>query len=312
MRSNTLRKWKKWSSRDITLFLMACAGAVFLVIFAYIPMFGLVLAFKDGDRSMNLMRSILAGEWTLDNFITLYTDEIFWQTFFNTLKINILMLIFGFPMPIIFALLMNEVRQKALKSCIQTICNFPHFLSWTVFGGIIISLTASDTGVINPILEAIGLSSKENPIDLNLSQYFYPKLIISSVLKGFGWGSIVYTAAIVGIDQELYEAAVIDGANRWTRAVKITLPLISSTITVFLLLKISNLLGNSFEQFYVFESKDDISVSRVIATYAYELSFTRSKWSTATVLSLSEGVISVILLLGSNFFCKKVTGRGVF
>lgn len=312
MDTKIMRKRKSWTKRDRILFLMACAGAVFLVIFAYCPMFGLVLAFKDGDRSMNLMRSILAGEWTLENFTTLYTDEIFWQTFFNTLKINILMMIFGFPMPIIFALLMNEVRVKALKSGIQTICNFPHFLSWTVFGGIIISLTASDTGIINPILEALGLSTKENPVDLNLSQFFYPKIIIASVLKGFGWGSIVYTAAIVGIDQELYEAAVIDGANRWTRAIKITLPLISSTITVFLLLKISNILGNSFEQFYVFESKDDISVSRVLATYAYELSFTRSKWSTATVLSLSDGVISVILLLGSNFISKRITGRGVF
>ena len=294
------------------LLIMATMGAVFITIFSYLPMFGLVLAFKDGDRAINLLKVMFSGEWTLKNFTTLFTDKIFWQTFVNTLQINLLQLVFGFPMPIIFALLMNEIGNKGARNTMQTICNFPHFLSWTVYGGIIIALVASDTGVVNPVLETLGLSSSENPVDLNLAQFFYPKIIIASMLKGFGWGSIVYIAAIAGIDPELYEAAQIDGAGRWKRAVKITLPLMLPTITVFLLLRISNLLSNSFEMFYVFESKDDITVSRVLATYVYELSFTRSKWSTSTLCSLSEGVISLILLLSSNAFSKKLTGRGIF
>lgn len=312
MKQLGLKKRKKWTGQDYALFIMAMMGAVFVAIFAYVPMSGIILAFKDGDRTFNLLKVMLVGEWTFKNFTELYSDPIFWETFINTLKVNILMLIFGFPMPIVFALLMNEVTSKYFKGTVQTICNLPHFLSWTVFGGIIISLTASDTGIVNPILEAIGLSSKENPVDLNLSQYFYVKIIGASILKGFGWGSIVYTAAIVGIDPGLYEAATIDGAGRWKKATRITLPLIAPTITVFLLLRISNLLGNSFEQFYVFESKDDISKSRVLATYVYELSFTRGKWSTATVLSLSEGVVSIVLLLGSNWLSKKLAGRGIF
>lgn len=312
MKQVTIKQRKKWTGQDYALFTMAMMGAVFLAIFAYIPMSGIILAFKDGDHKFNLLKEMLTGEWTLKNFTELFSDPIFWETFLNTIKINILMMIFGFPMPIVFALLMNEVNNKHFKNGIQTICNLPHFLSWTVFGGIIISLTASDTGIVNPILEALGLSSKENPVDLNLSQYFYPKIIGASILKGFGWGSIVYTAAIVGIDPGLYEAATIDGANRWKKATRITLPLISPTITVFLLLRISNLLGNSFEQFYIFESKDDISKSRVLATYTYDLSFTRGKWSTATLLSLSEGCVSIILLLSSNWLSKKLAGKGIF
>lgn len=311
MRKN-LKDSRKLTRNHYELLIMAIMGAVFVTIFSYLPMFGLVLAFKDGDRSINLLKVMFSGEWTLKNFTTLFTDKIFWQTFANTLQINLLQLVFGFPMPIIFALLMNEIGNKGAKNAMQTICNLPHFLSWTVYGGIIIALVASDTGVVNPVLETLGLSSPQDPVDLNLAQFFYPKILIASMLKGFGWGSIVYIAAIAGIDTELYEAAQIDGAGRWKRAVKITLPLMLPTITVFLLLRISNLLSNSFEMFYVFESKDDITVSRVLATYVYELSFTRSKWSTATLCSLAEGVISLILLLSSNAFSKKLTGRGIF
>ena len=311
MQATQLKK-KKWTNNHYQLFIMASLGAVFITIFSYLPMFGLVLAFKDGDRAFNLLNVMFTGEWTLKNFTTLFSDIIFWQTFWNTLQINLLQLVFGFPMPIIFALMMNELNSKGAKNVMQTICNLPHFLSWTVYGGIIIALVAADTGIVNPILEVLGLSSPSDPVDLNLAQYFYPKIIISSMLKGFGWGSIVYTAAIVGIDTELYEAAEIDGAGRWKRATRITLPLMLPTITVFLLLRISNLLSNSFEMFYVFESKDDITVSRVIATYVYELSFTRSKWSTSTLCSLTEGVISLVLLLSSNWFSKKLTGRGIF
>ena len=307
-----VKERKKWIRSHYELLIMALMGAVFITIFSYLPMCGLVLAFKDGDRKIDLLKVMFTGEWTFKNFKTLFTDRIFWQTFLNTLQINLLQLVFGFPMPIIFALLMNELNHKGAKNVMQTICNLPHFLSWTVYGGIVIALVASDTGVVNPLLEKLGLSSPEDPVDLNLAQYFYPKIIIASMLKGFGWGSIVYIAAIAGIDTELYEAAQIDGAGRWKRAMKITLPLMLPTITVFLLLRISNLLSNSFEMFYVFESKDDITVSRVIATYVYELSFTRSKWSTSTLCSFTEGVISLVLLLTSNMFSKKLTGRGIF
>lgn len=290
---------------------MASFSLVFLLIFSYLPMMGIILAFKDGNKYLNIIMA-LGADWTLDNFKMLFTDSEFWQVFFNTLHINLLMLLINFPMPIIFALLINEVRNRFVRTTIQTVSNFPHFISWVVYGGIVLALTDANLGIVNPILEFLGLSTKENPIDLNLAQYFYPKLIIATIIKGVGWGSIVYVAAIAGIDQSLYEAAMIDGANRFQRAIHVTLPCIRSTILVFLLLNISRIMGNSFEQFYVFQTTANLSKTRVLATYMYTLGFTYRNYSTATALSLFEGIISLILLVSVNFVAKKTTGEGIY
>lgn len=306
------RERHKRNIRDFQLIVMAAAGIVFLAVFAYLPMFGIALAFKDGDKALNIMRPLLLGTWTLDNFRGLFMDETFWQVLANTLTINILLLIFNFPMPILFALLMNEVNVKFLKKGVQTLCNIPHFISWVVYGGIIISLTNPSTGVVNPILEVLGLSTAEHPIDLNLAKYFYPKIIIASILKGIGWGSIIYSAAIAGINPELYEAAVMDGAGRWRRAWNITVPMIKPTIIIFLLLNMANLLSNSFEQFYVFQTTENLETTRVLATYTYNVGFTWRNYSTSTAISLFEGLVSVVLLLSSNFLAKRLTGEGIF
>ena len=306
------RKKRKWNFRQIQLFGMAGLSIIFLFFFCYLPMVGIILAFKEGDKALNIFRALIQTDWTLDNFKKLFTDQVFWQIFANTLKINLLLLLFNFPMPIIFALFLNEVKIKSFKKEIQTIVNFPHLISWVVYGGIILELTDMTTGIVNPILQAFGIGSAENPIDLNLAQYFYPKIIIATILKGVGWGSIVYTAAISNINPELYEAADIDGANRGQKMFRITLPLMRPTITVFLLLNISSLLGNSFEQFYVFQTTQNLETTRVLATYVYTVGFTHRNYSTATALSLFEGVISLILLFTSNFISKKATGEGIF
>ena len=294
---------KKLDSRDIQLICMASLSVLFLAVFAYTPMAGIALAFKEGNYKINLFEALLYSEWTLDNFRSLFGDEVFWTTFTNTLTINLLMLLFNFPMPIICS---------RLKKGIQTICNFPQFISWVIYGGIILALTDANTGIVNPILEFLHLSSEEIPVDLNLAQYFYPKIIFATIIKGVGWGSIVYLAAISNIDPALYEAAMIDGASRWKMAMRITLPMIKPTIVIFLLLNLSGLLGNNFEQFYVFQTTQNLSATRVLATYVYSLGFTSRQYSTATALSLFEGVISVVLLLSSNFASKKITGEGIF
>lgn len=302
----------RWNIRDIQLACMAGLGVAFLAVFAYLPMSGILLAFKNGDKQLDLLYATFYGEWTLKNFEALFGNEVFWQVFWNTVKINIWMLLINFPTPIIFALLLNEVRSLRLKKGIQTVCNFPQFISWVIYGGIVLALTEANTGVVNPVLELLGLSSPENPVDLNLAQYFYPKIIIASMLKGVGWGSIIYTAAIAGIDPSLYEAAMIDGANRWQRVKSITYPMIKPTIMIFLLLNVSGLLSNSFEQFYVFERSYNRETTRVLATYIYTEGMALRNYSYATALSLFEGLISVGLLLGSNYLSKKVTGEGIF
>lgn len=302
----------KWNSRSIQITAMAGLSVVFLAVFAYLPMFGIILGFKDGNKSLNILQATFYSEWTMDNFNALIHNDTFWGVFRNTVGLNLLTLLFTFPAPIIFALLLNEIRNKYFKRASQTIVSIPHFLSWIIFGGIILAVTDMNTGVVNPLLEFFGISTPDNPIDLNLAQYFWGKMIVIVLLKSVGWGSIIYSAAIAGINTEMFEAADMDGANRLQKALHITLPSIAPTITVFLLLNVSRLLGNSFEQFYVFQTTANLAKSEVLSTFIYSTSFTYRNYSTGALIGLFESVVSVILLVFANFISKKTSGRGIF
>lgn len=304
---------KGWTNSDIQIFCMAMLSVVFLLVFSYAPMAGILLAFKDGDRKLNIINSLLYSDWIgFKNFKSFLTDPDFKGVFLNTIGLNMLMLLINFPAPIIFALLINEVRHSKFKRTIQSITAFPHFISWIVFGGIIIALTDMTTGIVNPILYFLGISSKTNPINLGNAEYFWAEIIICSLIKSVGWSSIVYTAAITAIEQAMYEAATIDGASRLQKAIYITLPSITPTIIVFLLLNISRLLGNSFEQFYTLQNRLNISRSEVLATYMYKVGIAQRKYSYAVAMGLFESAISVFLLTISNALSKKITGRGLF
>ncbi|MGN1099056.1 MAG: ABC transporter permease subunit [Christensenellales bacterium] len=305
-------KSSKWNINTIQLLIMAGSGLVFLLVFAYLPMAGISLAFKEGNKVSNLLKALLTSNWTLDNFTRLIGDEKFWSVFLNTLELNLLMLAINFPMPIIFALLIDQIKVKGARKAIQTVANFPHFISWVIMGGIVLALTDMTTGVVNPLLTALGIIDGDSMIDLNLPQYFWGKMIIVSLIKNVGWGSIIYLAAIAAINPEIYESATIDGANRFQKAMKITVPLIGPTITVFLLLNISRLLGNSFEQFYVFQTSANLSKSEVLATYIYATGFTYRNYSYASAMGLFDSLVSVTLLVSSNAISKKMTGRGIF
>ena len=304
---------KKWTSRDITLLVMAGLSVEFLLIFAYAPMFGVVLAFKDGDYKLNLLGAITDAPWCgFDNFKAFLLDPNFVDAIVNTICLNLIMLVINFPAPILFALLINEVRSAHYKKTVQTITNFPHFISWVIFGGLVIALTDMSTGIFNPILNALGLSSEENPVNLQGAEYFWATIIITSLIKGVGWGSIVYIAAISGLDADMYEAAELDGANRLQKAIYITLPGIAPTITVFLLLSISGMLSNSFDQFYILQNSLNLSRSEVLTTYIYKTGLSQRRYSYASALGLFNSVVSVVLLVLSNFISKRATGRGIF
>ena len=296
------REKKRWTKNEKQIYVMALAGVLFLLVISYVQMFGVMLAIKDADRVLNLQKALFTADWVgFSNFREFLTDKKFVDVFINTLGLNFLMLLINFPAPIIFALLINEVQKKLFRNAVITVTSFPHFISWVIFGGI-----------FNLILYMIGLSSSENPIDLRLPQYFWTEMIIVSLIKNVGWGSIVYVAAIAGIDSQIYEAARIDGANRFQMASRITLPLIAPTITVFLLLNISRILGNSFEQFYSMQTTANLSRSEVLATYMYSTGFGRRKYSYAAAMGLFDSIISLILLVVSNLISKKATGRGLF
>jgi len=307
------RKRKVWHSNDWLLFGIAMLGVIFLFIFKYIPMFGIVLAFKNGDNQLNVLRAIFKSDFIgMDNFIAFFNDQKFYDVLANTLGLNLIRLVIGFPLPIIFALLLNEVKHKKFKKVIQSISIFPHFLSWVVFGGLIISLCDMTTGIFNPILEAFGLSSEENPVNLLTADYFWGLVIISGIVKGVGWGSIIYLAAITNIDPTLYEAAEIDGASRFQKMIYVTVPLISSTITIYLLLQISGLLNNSFEQFWMLRNSANISRSEVLSTYVYTTGIVERKYSYTTAINLFDSLCGFILLMASNLISKKMTGRGLY
>ena len=307
------RKKKKWDSRNWTVFIIATIGLIHVVIFHYFPMFGLMLSFKDGDRSANLLKELLFGRFVgFEHYITFLKDVDFWSVMSNTVLLNLIMLAINFPAPILFALLINEVKHRRFKKVVHSISTFPHFISWAIYGGIIIALTDQTTGVFNPILNLFGISSVDDPIYLMGESTIWGVIIVSSLVKGIGWGSIIYLAAISNIDSTLYEAAEIDGATRIQKMINITIPSIAPTITVFLLLNISRLLGNSFEQFNSLQNAVNLNRSEVLATYIYRLSFSSRRYSYGSAISFFDSTVSLCLLLLSNTISKKLAGRGLY
>lgn len=304
------KRRKKWSRDDFILVAMASLGLVFLAIFAYAPMFGLILAFKADGEYISILHVINYGSWVgFDQFEAFFTDPQFGNIMLNTLGLNILQLLINFPAPIIFAVLMSELISDKFKKFVQTVTFFPHFLSWVIFGGIFLSLLDYDTGILNAIIEAFG----GKPVDiLGGEQYFWGLIIITSILKGLGWGSVIYVAAISGIPTEMYEAAKIDGANRWHKIRYITVPTIAPTITLFLILSISGLLNNGIDHLWVFQNASNINRSEVLDTYIYKFGIPQFQYAYATAIGMLKSIVSLILLVTGNAICKKISGKGIY
>ena len=306
------RKKTNWRRFNWQIFLMAMAGVVFLAIFAYIPMIGIAMAFKNLDYSMNVMKDLMTKPWVgFENFVKFIRDAQFKTVMLNTLSLGVLELVITFPIPIFFALMLNELRSEKFKRVIQTTTYFPYFISWVVYGGIVSALLTSDGGLINNVMMDAHLISR--PINfLSESQYFYAIVIISSAIKGTGWGSVVYVAAIAGVDQAIYEAARIDGANRWQTAFKVTLPSIAPTVTVLLLLAISGILGSGFDRIYMLQNPLNLVRSEVLDTFVYKMGMSSRRFSYTTAIGLFRSVLAVLLLGGGNLLSKKLTGNGLF
>jgi putative aldouronate transport system permease protein len=206
---------------------------------------------------------------------------------------------------------MSELLSNRFKKVVQTVTFFPHFISWVIFGGIFLSLLDFDTGIVNNLLFDLGIIKQ--PVDvLGEPQYFWGLIIITSILKGLGWGSIIYVAAISGIPNELYEAAKIDGANRWHKIWYITVPSIMPTVTLFFILSIAGLLNNGIEHLWVFQNANNLVRSEVLDTFIYKFCIPRWRYSYATALGLFKSVISLFLLVSGNSILKKITGKGIY
>ena len=305
------KKKFKITKNDLILIAMASLSIIFLAIFAYAPLYGLILAFRE-DRYINIIHNITYGKPVqFEHFKNFLTDPEFVNIMKNTLGLNILQLLINFPAPIVFAILLSELLSDKFKKFVQSVTFFPHFISWVIFGGIFINLLDYNTGIVNTFLVEIGLVKE--PVDiLGDEKYFWGIIIITSILKGLGWGSVIYVAAISGIPKDIYEAAAIDGANRWHKIRFITVPYIAPTITLFFILSISGLLNNGIDHLWVFQNTNNIGRSEVLDTFIYKYGIPQWQYGYATAVGLFKSVVSFILLILGNTVCKKVTGKGIY
>lgn len=299
-------KKKSYFRNHYALYLMLLGPILFYLVFCYGPMGGLLIAFKN----YNFKKGIFGSEWCgLQVFERIFRTGKFWRSFKNTMVLNLLTLIFGFPAPIILALLLNEVKNGIFKKGLQTILYLPHFLSWVIIGGMTVQIFATDSGVINVMLKKIGFSGI--PF-LSEAIPWIGTYVGISVWQSVGWGAIIYLSAITGIDQEQYEAAKVDGCSRFKMMYKITLPNIIPTVVIMLILKIGGMVSIGFEQPLMLGNAMVRDVSEVLSTYAYTVGMEQGKFNMATAIGLFQSVLNLILVLSANKICKKISGESIW
>ena len=295
---------------------MAVSGVVWMLVFNYAPMYGILIAFKKNYRitmplfSIDFLKSAWAGSFGFHHFLAFFRDEEFINIMVNTLGISLLKLAVNFPLPILFAILLNEVRGDSYKKFIQTVSYLPHFLSWVVLGGIL-TTWLGETGFINELLVKSGLL-QEGVSYLAYPNYFWPIVVISDLWKELGWSAIIYLAAIAGIDQEMYEAARIDGAGRIRQIFSITLPSIAPTITILFILAVGGLLNSNFDQTFVLWNPLNAARSNVIDIYTYNTAMRSMRYSFAAAIGLFKSVVAFILLFIANKVTQKIGQTSLF
>ena len=294
-------EWKK----NNMYYLMFLPVLVYFVIFAYGPMYGALMAFQDYTPSLGFLGSPWVG---LKHFQRFFQDYYFKRILWNTFYISITSLIFTFPAPIVLALLLNELRNKRFKSVMQTASYLPHFISLVVVCGMIKKFTL-DTGVINDIVAFLGGTRKSF---LNDPNCFVPVYVISDIWQEVGWNSIIYMAALAGIDQELYEAAMIDGAGRWKQTVHVTLPCIMPTIIILLILRMGMLLSVGYEKIILLYNPVTRKTADVISTYVYRVGLEDKSWSFSAAVGLFNSAINLVFLLVTNSLSKKFSDTALW
>lgn len=292
--------------RQWDLQIMVIPAIIMVIIFSYIPMWGVLTAFQDYSPA----KGFLGSEWVgFKHFRMFFNAPEFWQIMRNTIVISLLKLFIAFPAPIVLALMLNEVKNAAFKRLVQTVSYLPHFISWVIVSGFVISLLSVDNGSVNILLQKLNLI--EEPVHwLSIPEYFWGILISSGIWKDIGFGSIVYLAAIAGVDPGMYEAASIDGAGRIRQLVSITIPAIAPVIIIFLILQVGQILNAGFEEILLLTNQGQNvvlrPVSETIDTYVYRVGIENYRFSYATAAGLFKSVISVGLLVIANWIARKL------
>ena len=297
--------WGLALRRDWVLYAMALVPVLFLLLFRYVPMVGNVIAF----RRFRPGGSIFGDEWVGTRYIELFlNDPNFWNVFANTAILGGLTLLFCFPLPIILALLLNEVRKKAFKRVVQSISYLPHFLSVVIVVGMVMQLLSLQ-GTVNQVIEALG--GEAIPF-LQRAEWFRAVYVGSEVWQTVGWGTILYLAALTTVDASLYEAARIDGANRWRQTWHVTLPGIRPTMVTLLILNIGTFLNVGFEKVLLLYNPLTYSTADVVSTYLYRVGLVANNFSYATAIGLFQAIIGLVMVLSANFISRRVVGASLW
>ncbi|MFE5317705.1 ABC transporter permease [Paenibacillus sp. NPDC056579] len=292
--------------RDRWLYLILFPGILYFIIFKYVPMWGLVMAFQDYKPHLGFAGSPWVG---LKHFERFFSEPQFWMLFRNTIILAVYNLVFFFPLPIVLALMLNEVRKEAFKRFAQTLLYLPHFVSWVVAVGIFYILFTTEGGIVNEMIARLGMEK----IPFLLSEDWFRTMIISqSIWKEAGWGTIIFLAALSGVDLQLYEASRMDGAGRWRQLWHITLPAIRSTIVILFILRLGSFLDTGFEHIFLMLNSMNREVGEVFDTYVYLKGLTQAQYSYSAAVGMFKSLVGLVLVLGANWLAKKFGEEGVY
>ena len=296
---------KKLLYKNRYLYAMMFFPVVYFVLFKYKPMYGILIAFKN----FKVREGILGSQWAgLKYFIQFWSDAYFWTAFKNTIMLSFWQILICFPVPILFALLVNEIRWGKLKGLVQRVCCFPHFVSVVVAVSLMMTLVSKD-GLVNQIAVNLGGTAKSYMLD---SAWFRPLYVISDIWQEMGWSAIIYLAAISGVDMQLYEACEIDGGGRLMKLLHITLPCIAGTITIMFILRMGSIMTVSFDKVLLVQNSNTYNTSDVISTFVYRRGLQGMQYSYATAVGLVESVISLFFLGITNKVSSKLSDTSLF
>ena len=298
-------KLSKDIKRNWTLYILVLPVIAFYIIFCYKPMYGAIIAFKDFSPKLGIMGSPWVGS---EHFRTFFASSDFFRILRNTVEISLASIVFGFPAPIILALLINELQHKWFAKSVQTITYLPHFISLVVVCGMLRNFV-SDKGIVTQLLAMFGTEPTNL---LNNADYFLPIYVISGIWQEIGWGSIIYLAALTGVDQELYEAAGIDGAGRLRQTWAITIPIILPTIVTMMILRLGSVMNVGFEKIILLYNPMTYEKADVISSYVYRVGMVNRDYGFSTAVGLFNSVINFAFVIGANFISKKLNSTSLW
>ncbi|MDD7270856.1 MAG: ABC transporter permease subunit [Spirochaetales bacterium] len=300
------RRTKRALRRDWQLMVLCILPVAYFIIFYYVPMYGVQIAFKD----FKAIKGIWGSPWVgLKHFKRFFNSSQFWPLLKNTLALSFMQLLIGFPVPIILAILLNQMRNKKYKKFVQSVVYCPHFISIVVLTSMLYIFLSPRNGIINTMIKALG---GESIFFLGEAKYFRGVFVASGVWQNAGWNAIIYISALAGISPDLYEAAEIDGANKWQRIWHIDLPGILPTMVMMFIMEIGKVMNLGFQKAYLMQNAQNLATSEIISTYIYKVGLINAQYSYSAAINLFNNVINIILLISCNYLAKKITKNSLW